>query len=85
MRAYERLLHYVKVYTQSAEGTGKSPSTDCQWDLARQLVEELKALGLQDVSLSQFGVVTAVLPATAGYESTRTMTAGTSPCLRRAG
>ena len=41
MRAYERLLNYVKVYTQSAEGTGKSPSTDCQWDLARQLVEEL--------------------------------------------
>ena len=40
MRAYERLLNYVKVYTQSAEGTGKSPSTDCQWDLARQLVEE---------------------------------------------
>lgn len=69
MRAYERLLRYVKVYTQSAEGTGKSPSTDCQWDLARQLVEELKALGLQDVSLSQFGVVTAVLPATAGYEA----------------
>ena len=69
MRAYERLLRYVKVYTQSAEGTGKSPSTDCQWDLARQLVEELKALGLQDVSLSQFDVVTAVLPATAGYEA----------------
>lgn len=69
MRAYERLLNYVKVYTQSAEGTGKSPSTDCQWDLARQLVEELKALGLQDVALSEFGVVTAVLPATAGCEA----------------
>ena len=69
MRAYERLLHYVKVYTQSAEGTGKSPSTDCQWDLARLLVEELKALGLQDVALSEFGVVTAVLPAAAGCEA----------------
>ena len=69
MRAYERLLNYVKVYTQSAEGTGKSPSTDCQWDLARQLVEELKTLGLQDVALSEFGVVTAVLPATAGCEA----------------
>lgn len=68
MRAYERLLNYVKVYTQSAEGTGKSPSTDCQWDLARQLVEELKALGLENVALSEFGVVTAVLPATAGFE-----------------
>ena len=69
MRAYERLLNYVKVYTQSAEGTGKSPSTDCQWGLARQLVEELKTLGLQDVALSEFGVVTAVLPATAGCEA----------------
>ena len=68
MRAYERLLKYVKVHTQSAEGMGKSPSTDCQWDLARQLVEELTALGLQDVALSEFGVVTAVLPATAGCE-----------------
>ena len=46
MRAYERLLKYVKVDTKSAEGTGKSPSTDCQWDLAKLLVEELKSLGL---------------------------------------
>ena len=37
MRAYERFLHYAKVNTQSAEGTGKSPSTDCQWELARLL------------------------------------------------
>ena len=69
MRAYERLLKYVKVDTKSAEGTGKSPSTDCQWDLAKLLVEELKALGLQEVKVSEFGVVTAVLPATAGCEA----------------
>lgn len=62
MRAYERLINYVKVDTQSAEGTGKSPSTDGQWVFARQLVEELKTLGLQEVKLSEFGVVTAVLP-----------------------
>lgn len=69
MRAYERLLKYVKVDTKSAEGTGKSPSTDCQWDLAKLLVEELKTLGLQEVKVSEFGVVTAVLPATAGCEA----------------
>ena len=69
MRAFERFLHYAKVNTQSAEGTGKSPSTDGQWDLARQLVEELRALGLQEVKLSEFGVVTAVLPAVPGCES----------------
>ena len=68
MRAYERLINYVKVDTQSAEGTGKSPSTEGQWVFARQMVEELKALGLQEVKLSEFGVVTAVLPATPGCE-----------------
>ena len=69
MRAFERFLSYAKVNTQSAEGTGKSPSTDGQWDLARLLVEELRALGLQEVALSEFGVVTAVLPAVPGCES----------------
>lgn len=68
MRAYERFLHYAKVNTQSAEGTGKSPSTDCQWELARLLERELRELGLRDVRLSEFGVVTAVLPATPGCE-----------------
>ena len=41
MRAYERFLNYAKVNTESADGTGKSPSTDGQWDLARLLVEDV--------------------------------------------
>ena len=69
MRAYERFLNYAKVNTESAEGTGKSPSTDCQWDLARLLVEELKTMGMEDAKVSEFGVVTAVLPATPGCEA----------------
>lgn len=73
MRAYERLLKYVKIHTQSAEGTGTSPSTACQWELARLLEEELRELGLVDVALSEFGVVTAVLPATPGLEGAPAM------------
>ena len=69
MRAYERLLTYVKVNTESAEGTGTSPSTPCQWDLARLLEKELKELGLKEIQISEYGVVTAVLPATAGREN----------------
>ena len=69
MRAYERLLNYAKVYTQSADGTGATPSTACQWDLARQLEGEMKALGLQDVGISEFGVVMGFLPATPGCEA----------------
>ena len=69
MRAYERFLNYAKVNTESADGTGKSPSTDGQWDLARLLVEELNTLGMKDAKVSEFGVVTAVLPATPGCEA----------------
>lgn len=68
MRAYERFLKYVRINTESAEGTGTSPSTARQWDLANLLMDELKALGLQEVKASEFGVVTAVLPATPGCE-----------------
>jgi len=68
MRAYERLLRYVKINTESADGTGTSPSTACQWDLARLLEGEMRELGLQDVKISEFGVVTGVLPPTPGCE-----------------
>ena len=73
MRAYKRFLNYAKVNTESADGTGKSPSTDCQWDLARLLVEELNTLGMKDAKVSEFGVVTAVLPATPGCEAVPTL------------
>lgn len=73
MRAYERFLNYAKVNTESADGTGKSPSTDCQWDLAKLLVEELKTMGMEDAKVSEFGVVTAVLPATPGCEAVPTL------------
>ena len=38
MRAYERFLKYAKIHTASAEEQGVTPSTSCQWDLARLLV-----------------------------------------------
>ena len=68
MRAYERFLTYARIATDSAEGTGTSPSTACQWDLARVLVDELTTLGMENVALSPFGVVTASLSATPGCE-----------------
>ena len=46
MRAYERLLKYVKVHTTSDPNSGTHPSTLRQFDLAKILVEELKELGL---------------------------------------
>lgn len=69
MRAYERFLKYAKIYTQSADGTGMTPSTPCQWDLARELERELRELGLSEVKLDeQWCIVTGYLPATPGCE-----------------
>ena len=68
MRAYERMLNYVKINTESAEGTGTSPSTQRQWDLVRLLEWEMGELGLEEVRVSRFGVVTGILPAAPGCE-----------------
>ena len=51
MRAYERLLNYVKVYTTSEDEQENVPSTSRQFDLGNQLAEELKKIGVQAVGL----------------------------------
>ena len=69
MRAYERFLKYARINTESAEGTGISPSTACQWDLVNVLLDEMKALGLEDVKVSEHGVITGYLSAIPGCEN----------------
>ena len=69
MRAYERLLKYVQINTESSLETGATPSTPCQWDLANLLVDELKELGLENPSVNGHCIVTAWLPATPGCEN----------------
>ena len=53
MRAYERLLNYVRVYTTSDPESGTHPSAAREFDLAHQLVEELKALGVEDARVDE--------------------------------
>ena len=69
MRAYERFLNYAKVYTTSDDTSASAPSTARQFDLAHILVDEMKALGLEDVHVDEFGVVYGWLPATEGLEA----------------
>ena len=71
MRAYERLLKYVKVWTTSDPESGTHPSTMRQFDLAHQLVQELKNLGLTDAHVDEHCYVYATLPATPGQESAK--------------
>ena len=68
MKAYERLLKYVKVYTTSDENSDTHPTTLRQFDLAKLLVEEMKELGIQDVKLDDNCYVYGYIPATKGYE-----------------
>jgi len=64
----DRFLKYVKIDTQSAEDIDRVPSTDKQYDLARVLVDELKALNISDVRLDEehcyvYATVPSNLPA----------------------
>ncbi|MEK3853927.1 peptidase T [Cytobacillus sp. FSL H8-0458] len=58
----ERLTRYVKVDTQSKYGTEHTPSTPGQLVLANMLAEELKDIGMSNVTIDQHGYVMATLP-----------------------
>ena len=61
----ERLIRYAKINTRSDEASTSVPSTACQLDLLHLLVDELKAIGLQEVEFNpENAFVTATLPAT---------------------
>jgi len=61
----ERLIRYAKINTRSDEASTTVPSTACQLDLLHLLVDELKAIGLQEVKFNpENAFVTATLPAT---------------------
>ncbi len=68
MRAYERLLKYVKFSTQSSDDSGLHPSTPSQFKLAESLASELKKLGCENVRISDKCYLYAEIPATNGYE-----------------
>ena len=68
MRAYERLLKYVKIHTASDESTETVPSTDRQFDLAKLLAEEMKELGIEGARVDEKCYVYGTIPASAGCE-----------------
>lgn len=58
-----RFLKYVKINTMSDSRSTTYPSSTIQIDFGKQLVEECKQIGLQDVSIDNYGYVMATLPA----------------------
>ena len=61
-RLLERFFGYISFDTQSKPSAKTIPSSNGQLKFARALVSELTALGLADISLSEYGCVTASLP-----------------------
>ncbi len=59
----ERFLRYVTIDTQSDPESLSSPSTEKQKDLGRVLAAELKAMGVEDAHLDEYGYVYATIPA----------------------
>lgn len=57
----DRFVKYVKFDTQSAEESETYPSTEKQKILGEELVNELKAIGLSDAQMDEYGYVTATL------------------------
>lgn len=58
----DRFISYVTVDTESDPTSDTTPSTAKQWDLANALVEELKHIGLQDVTIDDNAYIMATLP-----------------------
>jgi tripeptide aminopeptidase len=59
----QRFTSYVQIDTQSNDSSEACPTTDGQLTLGRMLVEELKTIGMQEVTIDDNGYVMATLPA----------------------
>lgn len=64
----DRFISYVTIDTESDPNSQTTPSTAKQWDLANKLVEELKAIGMQDVSIDENAYIMATLPSNVDKE-----------------
>ncbi len=58
----KRFISYAKIFSTSDPESETTPSTERQWDIANYIFEELKTLGLSDVSIDENGYIFAYLP-----------------------
>lgn len=60
----QRLVRYAAIDTQSDATSKSQPSTDIQLEMSRLLVDELREMGAEDITLTEYGVVLASIPGT---------------------
>jgi tripeptide aminopeptidase len=64
----DRFVSYVTIDTESDPNSTTTPSTAKQWDLANKLVEELKTIGLEDVTIDEHAYIMATLPSNVAHD-----------------
>ena len=64
----DRFVSYVTIDTESDPNSDTTPSTKKQFDLANKLAEELKTIGLKEVTIDKHGYIMATLPSNVDYE-----------------
>lgn len=73
MELKERFLKYVSFDTQSCEDSKTFPSTEKQLVLLNYLNEEMKLIGLTDVTTDKYGYTMGTIPASEGCENVPTI------------
>ncbi|WP_292010774.1 peptidase T, partial [Chryseobacterium sp.] len=68
-----RFLNYVKIYSTSDPESETTPSTSRQWDIANYITEELKTIGLEDVSIDEHGYIMGYVPSNLDNSTTPTI------------
>ncbi|MGV3697408.1 peptidase T [Flavobacterium sp.] len=64
----DRFISYVTIDTESDPNSNTTPSTKKQFDLANNLVKELKAIGLEEVTIDKHGYIMATLPSNVDHD-----------------
>ncbi len=64
----DRFIRYVSIDTQSDPESSSTPSTEKQWVLANQLADELKEIGMEDVTIDDNAYIMATLPSNVDFE-----------------
>ena len=64
----DRFISYVTIDTQSDSSSETTPSTKKQWNLANKLVDELRSIGLSDVTIDENAYIMATLPSNVEHD-----------------
>ncbi|SHJ90085.1 tripeptide aminopeptidase [Maribacter aquivivus] len=64
----DRFISYITIDTQSDSSSDTTPSTKKQWNLAHKLVDELRSIGLSDVTIDENAYIMATLPSNVEHD-----------------